>query len=394
MKLWSKIKSLFVGSASTATSTSTSTDTEFSAEVVRITQVLPHPNADRLEIARFEMRGIGETAYEVVIQKGTAKPGDLMAYFSVDCVVPTGHPDFQFLTKRPDGEGKTRFRLRAARLRGVFSQGLLVPAPSGCEWGAQVADLYGVTYYRQPEAAGAESPITIGKPKRQVFPIYGVDSLKKLPRLFEEGEPVVITEKIHGTNFRFGWVRRKVLGIPLGWRFVCGSHRTIKGGRGNHYYGEDVWWDAAEKMDLARKTRDYRGYTFYGELYGYTYGGKRIQDLTYGRKPEDGPGLAIFDIRTPNGNWMSPFQREVACADCDLPEVPDVGASKRGVFECIGGPEAGFPFSARGVLEVSNGPSYLDPGQIREGVVVESIQGPRRKAKFVGEQYLTRKEAQ
>lgn len=382
MKLWSKIKCWVATAISTKNVVATtSTETEFSAEVVRITQILPHPNADRLEIARFEMKGTGESAYEVVIQKGTAKPGDLMAYFSVDCVVPTAHPDFEFLTKRLDGAGKTHFRLRAARLRGVFSQGLLVPAPEGTcfGFGDTVAEHFGVTYHRQPEPNDPTQPTAKACP--QPFPVYGVDSLKKVPRLFEEGEPVVITEKIHGTNFRFGWVRRSFMWIPLGWRFVVGSHRVIKGDRSKGFYGEDVWQDAAEKMDLARKTRDYKGYTFYGELYGYTYGGKRIQDLTYGRKPEDGPGLACFDVRSPSGQWLGWFERAAALEDCGLESVPRVG----GVHWIA-------PFSSTGVKEVAEGPSYLDQGQIREGVVVESYEGQRRKAKYVGEGYLMRKD--
>lgn len=390
MSLWGQLRSwgsrlasavggAIGGSSSENGSTATrGTDTEFSAEVVRITQVLPHPNADRLEIAKFEMKGIGECAYEVVIQKGTAKPGDLMSYFSVDCVVPTAHPDFEFLTKRPDGAGKTHFRLRAARLRGVFSQGLLVPAPSGSEWGAQVAELYGVTYHRaEVETVGPTLPSA--KPRPQPFPVYGVDSLKKMPRLFEEGEPVYITEKIHGCNFRFGWVRRRFLGIPCGWKFVVGSHRVIKGDRSKGWYGEDVWSEAAEKMDLARKTRDYRGYTFYGELYGYAYSGKPLQDLSYGRKPEDGPGLACFDVRTPDATWLRPFERECVLADCNLPGVPVYVAVK--------------PFVLHTVTQMADGKSWINPKQIREGVVVESIEGQRRKAKYVGEGYLTRKEA-
>lgn len=380
MKLWSKLKSIF-GSASSADSCGQRTDTEFTAEIVRITRILPHPNADRLEIARFEMAGTGETAYEVVVRKGEYNPGDLAAYFSVDCLLPTSHSAFAFLKERPDGASKEVFRLRAARLRGVFSQGLLVPAPSQLSFGEGCADHFGVTYYRAPEpdANGPTPPSS--KPKKQPFPVYTVDSLKKLPRLFEEDEPVVITEKIHGTNFRFGWVRRRFLGIPIGWKFVVGSHRTIKGGNGNHWYGEDVWMDAAERMRLAEKTKDYKGYVFYGELYGYTYGGRKIQDLTYGRKPEDGPGLACFDIQHPNGGWLIPFERECVLADCDLPAVPVITGR--------------YPlkFSSHGVRLLSDGPSYFDNSQIREGVVVESLEGPRRKAKYVGAEYLMRKGA-
>jgi len=373
VKLWNKIKSWFASGAETP---SPKTDTEFTAEIVRLTQILAHPNADKLEIARFELKGIGETTYEVVVGKGEFRPGDLAAYFSVDCILPVTHQSFSFLTSRLDCQGKTHYRLRAARLRGAFSQGLLVPAPSGSEWGAPVAEQYGVTYHQTAIAeTGPTAPTA--KPRPQPFPVYGVDSLKKVPRLFEEGERVVATEKIHGTNFRFGWVRRRFLGIPIGWKFVVGSHRVIKGDRAKGFYGEDIWVQAADRMKLAEKTRDYRGYTFYGELYGYTYSGQKIQDLTYGRKPEEGPGLAVFDVRTPKGEWMPYDARLWALADCELEWVPTVAVGANGTEVH---PEA-----------LSNGPSFLSPKQIREGVVIESLEGPRRKAKYVGEGYLMRK---
>lgn len=376
MKLWNRIKAFFT--AGTAAASSPTTDTEFTAEVVRITRVLPHPNADRLEIARFEMKGVGETSYEVVIQKGSYSVGDLATYFSVDCLLPTKHPEFAFLTSRLDGAGKEVYRLKAARLRGVFSQGLLVPAPKGSEWGAAMAEEFGVSYYRAPEPAEPGLTQPTKKPRPQPMPVYGVDSLKKLPRLFEDGEPVVVTEKIHGTNFRFGWVRRKVLGIPFGWRFVIGSHRTIKNVGSAGFYGEDVWMQAANKYELASRTRDYPGHIFYGELYGYTDSGKKIQDLTYGLRPEYGPGLRIFDVQY-GGQWLSYFQREVVCADCGLLTVPVLAAYT--------------PYNAETVKKLAEGMSFLERKQIREGVVVESTEGPRRKAKYVSEQYLTRKEA-
>ncbi len=354
------------------------TSTEFTAEVVKVTRVLPHPNADRLEILRFEMAKLGETTYEVVSQKGTFKVGDLAAYFSVDCLLPTSHPDFSFLTTRLDGAGKDIYRLKAARLRGVFSQGLLVPCPSGKNFGDPVADDYGVTYYQPPERGSAFTPAGTKPSKKQPFPIYGVDSLKKLPRLFEENEPVFITEKIHGTNFRFGWVRRKVLGIPFGWKFMVGSHRTIKEPGAGSYYGDDLYTDAAKAMDLAEKVKLYKGHTFYGELYGYTYGGAKIQDLTYGRKPEDGPGLVIFDVLDKDGKYFDPYTRINLCADVDLNHVPVLGT---------------FPFDLDDVKAQSDGQSHLAPKQLREGVVVENLNGVRRKAKFVGQGYLLRKEA-
>jgi RNA ligase (TIGR02306 family) len=379
---------LFTKSATNAASLSPETsaptsrsDTEFSAEIVRITQILPHPNADRLEIARFEMKGLGETTYEVVTRKGETKPGDLRAYFSVDCELPTAHPDFKFLTERLDGAGKTTYRLKAARLRGVFSQGLLVPCPEGFEFGQPVAEHFGVTYYSPPEkGSSGTAPSASAKPKAQPCPVYGVDSIKKMPNLFHDGEAVLVTEKIHGTNFRFGWVPKKFLGIRIGWKFVVGSHRVMKGNnKTGHYYGQDLWQQAADAWELAERTKKHKGLVFYGELYGYTFDGSRIQDLTYGVLPDEGPRLAVFDVRdVVRGFWYGPFERGDVCTDLDLPLVPTLMAN--------------YPYSRELPLIWEATASSLDPLTIREGVVIEAMGGPRRKAKWVSQAYLLRDE--
>lgn len=381
MGLLKWLKSKFTSTATPAGATASATDTEFSAEIVRVTSIAAHPNADRLQIAKFEMAGSGESAYEVVIQKNEFRPGQLASYLSVDCVLPLSCPAFTFLGTRLDGAGRAHFRLRAARLRGVFSQGLLVPAPEGFEFGASVARHFGVTYHQEPVKGGPLQP-SAKRARREPFAQYSVDSLKKLPRLFESGEQVCITEKIHGTNFRFGWVRRKILGVPLGWRFVVGSHRTIRGdGRPCFYEGGDLYLQAAHRMDLANATKRWRGLAFYGELYGHTYSGEKIQDLTYGTAPQDGPRLAIFDIKNLADNeWEDAWARFDICLEAGLEHVPILNA-------CTGWlPELA---ADHGEGRVSD----LDRKTVREGVVIESLTGPRRKAKYVSQSYLLRKVA-
>lgn len=357
---------------------STRTDTEFTAEVVQITQLIVHPNADKLEIARFSLKDIGETTYEVVVQKGLHHVGELVGYFSVDCVLPTAHPAFEFLTKRLDGAGKTHFRLRAARLRKVFSQGLIVKLEPAVlnfiGYGDSLAEAYGVTYHRDPEPAD-RGPTAPSKPKPQVAPIYGVDSLKKVPNLFGENEPTFITEKIHGTNFRFGWVRRKLFGIPFGYRFFVGSHRTERtAGKSTSYYGEDLYAIAAERMGLAKLTRNCKGYVFYGELYGFTYDGKPIQPgWTYGRAVGDGPGLVIFDVRDQSeGCWLPAWEREDIVDTLGLNGPPILAAYN----------------TTKAITNWEGRSSMLDKDTIMEGIVVENVSGLRRKAKYVHQAYL------
>lgn len=368
MIVWAFVAAAAIRRAASAAKTppTPSTNTEFCAEVVRILNILPHSNADKLELAHFEM-STGPASYEVVVQKGTYKIGDLAAYLSVDCLVPVSHPQFAFLKK---GDA-THHRLRAARLRGVFSQGLLVAAPARARLGDSVAEAYGVTYHGAGEEQLEPGVKTKPSSAPQCLPIYGVESLKKSPNLFSEGETVAITEKIHGCNFRFGWVRKRVMGVRVGWRFVVGSHRTMKDTDTEHT--NDLWLEVAHRKGLASRTRNYKGLAFYAEIFGMTEGGKKIQDLTYGLTT---PAFMVFDVRRQDGSWLA-FQER-----CDL--LNDLGMQHVPVIE-IGG-------WSRNMTALAEGKSKVAPEQIREGIVVESIEGPRRKAKYVGQGYLLRKE--
>lgn len=60
----------------------------FKVEVVKISSVNSHPNADRLDIATIE-----GMAYQVVTAKGNFTPGDIAFYFPIDSVIPDEYLD-------------------------------------------------------------------------------------------------------------------------------------------------------------------------------------------------------------------------------------------------------------------------------------------------------------
>lgn len=380
-------------------------DTEFICEVVRISSVEPHPNADRLEVARFETLE-GPSAYTCVIGKDQFKVGDLAGYVGVDSVVPLVGPmsaRWEFLTKRQDGKGKDRFRVRAARIRGLYSEGILAELDDAQpqDLGDQLDFEWGITYHEVKRPGGNTSDLGQGKATKVkdhtlggLFPIYGVDSLRKVPFLFREGEDVVYTEKIHGTNFRAGLLGIGVFGAQ---RFVLGSHRVVKavgggwfrrlwrtyvaplfGAPPSGWYGEDVWGDAALALDLEGRMRAQgvhcENTVLYGELYGLTKTGARIQDLTYGA-----PTLALrlfdaYDAET--GSWLTWPELKHLAQRLDLPVVPE-----------LPGPGEYVEMYTRAIAE---GTSTLDPGgTIREGVVVRGRLDARR-GKWVSEGYRMR----
>ena len=118
-----------------------------------------------------------------------------------------------------------------------------------------------------------------------------INHLKKYWRAFKEGENVFITEKLHGTNFRAGWVPflprtfwqklKSIFGQNPKWEFVYGSHNVqlmdgsnkTKGGSKGNVYKKIV-------DDHQLKIKIPNGELWYGEIVGggiqtgYDYGYK------------------------------------------------------------------------------------------------------------------------
>ncbi|MBR4611505.1 MAG: RNA ligase (ATP), partial [Kiritimatiellae bacterium] len=100
------------------------------ASVVKIASVSSIPEADRLEV--IEMDGKG---WRVVTSKGEFQPGDLAVYFEIDSFLPSDDERYAFLRERclrkfcSKGGSVLRegLRIKTAKLRGVISQGLVMP---------------------------------------------------------------------------------------------------------------------------------------------------------------------------------------------------------------------------------------------------------------------------
>jgi RNA ligase (TIGR02306 family) len=86
-----------------------------------IQEILVHENADSLEIAVVD-------GWNCVVGKGQYQAGEKVLYCEIDTVLPV-HEDFEFLRKTSyvEKEWVTGFRLKTIRLRGEYSQGLLLP---------------------------------------------------------------------------------------------------------------------------------------------------------------------------------------------------------------------------------------------------------------------------
>lgn len=92
------------------------------ASIRRVTKIDPIEGANAIELAHID-------GWQCVVKKGDFKDGDLGVYFEIDSLLPCIEP-FLFLESRGRkkiDDGSEGYRLRTIKLRGVLSQGLLMP---------------------------------------------------------------------------------------------------------------------------------------------------------------------------------------------------------------------------------------------------------------------------
>jgi RNA ligase (TIGR02306 family) len=217
----------------------------------------------------------------------------------------------------------------------------------------------GITHY-EPQIHGHFS--TGGDnvtPPEGFFPKYDVLNFRRYSEFFEEGEEVIVTEKLHGANARF---------VCIDDLIYCGSR--------NHWKKEDpnnLWWKALKNCQvLDAWLRHHQNLIVYGEVFG------QVQNLKYGALPGE-VKFAAFDILR-GDKWL------------DFDEAHEVGAPLPWVPLVYRG-----SFDKEQILTLAEGDSsYPGAQHHREGVVVKPIHERterkigRLQLKIVGNRYLSK----
>lgn len=160
-------------------------------EVCRIDSVEKHPNADRLSIAKVK-------GWNCIIQLDQYKVGDLVVFIPPDCVLPDSLVEEYNLTYLRGNN-----RTRTVKLRGYLSEGLILPITNKA-WGIgdNVADKLCIKKYEEPQRFNARFAPQLIVSKKKLNPFFDkytdVENIKNFPDVFQIGDEVVITEKIHG----------------------------------------------------------------------------------------------------------------------------------------------------------------------------------------------------
>jgi hypothetical protein len=210
--------------------------------------------------------------------------------------------------------------------------------------------------------------------------------------MFTEEDNVQITRKIHGTNARYGIVKKTKLSFLdkvkkffriadklIDYEYVYGSHNVEKGSDSQGFYSTDVWREIAEKYDIKNKLREQAlilhegnnlgaGIVIYGEIYGagiqknYEYGLKDIE-------------FAGFDL-VQNGKYENAFYTEHMFGEhfMNLPYVPIL-------YTGPWSQEIQDEFVFNNFIEGTKVP--------HEGIVIKHVSGERNKvAKVINPDYL------
>ena len=169
------------------------------ANIKKISEIIPHSNADALELAIIE-------GWQCVVKKGEFKADDLVVYIAIDTVL-NGNPTWaKFLESR-------NWRVRLIKLRGELSYGLILPLsilPEGTaiETDQDVSKILNVVKYEKPESNAGKNFGTRAKAKSISFPTFtGMQvtdeiNVQSKKRLLEEltGKPYYITTKWDGSS--------------------------------------------------------------------------------------------------------------------------------------------------------------------------------------------------
>ena len=339
--------------------------------------VHPHPDADALELAQVGL-------YRAVVAKGAYRTGEYAVYIPEQAVLPAGLIEELGLTGRLAGKAKDR--VRAVRLRGEISQGIVcrpaavVPgtdlAAAHAE-GTDFAEVLGITKWVPPIPPTMSGQVESAP---ELLPWVDIENIRRYPGIFEPGEPVVVTEKIHGSCCLFtytaadGAVRVSSKGIGAQGLALVEDERNL-------------YWRAVRGLDLrgaAARLAERLGATRVG-IFGEVFGAG-VQDLGYGANGRGTAlGYAVFDVSYDDGTGQVRWLDPAAVLEGELPLVPRL-------FE--------GPFDIEQVLALAEGTETVS-GQglhIREGVVIRpgterhsAVLGGRAVAKAVGQAYVTRK---
>jgi RNA ligase (TIGR02306 family) len=362
--------------------------------VGKVTEVKAIEGADNIELAV-----VG--GWNAIVKKGSQTVGEHVVVATTDAVIPLNISDAIGVTSYL----RKGQRVRTVKLRGVYSECLIIPLDIlppmkkqhangiGYYWeeGEDLMETLGIFKYEPPvkqvQLASGKTIKYRSNPNFGVY--YKFPNLKNVSGMFNEEDIVQITRKLHGTNARYGIVKKaklsfwdkvrkffRIADALIDYEYIYGSHNCEKGSDSQGFYSTDVWRTIAEKYDIKAKLWEEakRQGSDLGEgliLYGEIYGAGIQKNYEYGLKDIE---FVAFDIKI-NGEYCATEVTEVITQD--LLQLPHVEVLYTGNWD----QEIQDSFVFNNFIEGTKVP--------HEGIVIKHLSGNRHQvAKVINPDYL------
>ncbi|MEV8585442.1 RNA ligase (ATP) [Streptomyces sp. NPDC051180] len=338
--------------------------------------VHPHPNADALELAQIGL-------YRAVVAKGAYRTGDTAVYIPEQAVLPAVLVDELGLTGRLAGGDANR--VKAVRLRGELSQGIVcrpgaladVDLERAAADGTDFAETLGIVKWVPPIPPTMSGDVEAAP---DLLPWVDIENLQRHPDVFEPGEPVVLTEKLHGTACLLTY-RAEDGRVQVSSKGFGAKGLALREDPRNLYWRAVHGHGLAEVAARLAERLGARRVGLFGEVYG-----AGVQDLAYGADGRgETVGYALFDVSAEidgQVRWLDPAE---VLEPGEVPVVPRLHTG---------------PYDLDTVLAHASGRETVSgrEAHLREGVVIRPVTerhspvvGGRAIAKAVSPAYLTRK---
>ena len=328
-------------------------------EVCAVEEIKAHPNADKIELVRVKN-------WWCIAPIGKYTVGNKVVYLPPDSVIPEELAERWGIAKYcvPHGKRPPKLRIRASRFRGEPSFGC-IQDPDETSWdvGHNVKEHYSVEKWEPPLKAHDGD----AAPPVPAFHAYtDIENICNFPDILKENEEVVVTEKIHGTNCRVGFVLHPDETGYAKWQYMAGSHDVrrkqfdIRGVRSRYWFPLQPSPCPLRMLlnDIQSKEEPKNSIIVFGEIFG-----EGVQDMHYG---QSGIAFRVFDISV-DSKYLD-YDKMMEYLETHKLSVPSVPLLYRG------------PFSIEKMEELVDGPTIVcDQKSIkenfkgREGIVIRPL---------------------
>lgn len=338
----------------------------FLAKVVKLNGVRKHNGADRLQCVSID--------FQNVVTGMDAKDGDFYVFFPVECKInadflaQTNSFRVKEMNKNKDKAGffEENCRVKALSLRNEKSCGYIVPVGeierftgiyhlkdyAGQEFdtinGIKMLEKYVIrgTKSSEPRTKQGKKPKVSRLVEGQVHLHVDSENFRKNIHKINPLDIISLTYKLHGTSATYqnvlvkkklNWKEKLLKRLNINiidteYDLVITSRKVVKNNQfndsknHNHFYESDIWTDIATTHNLKSIPK---GYSIYGEIVGYTFGGKEIQKgYDYGcyRNGQEKNKFFVYRITYTNIDGvvseLSMFEVEEFCQKMGLKCVP------------------------------------------------------------------------